>query len=156
MARPSEFTQEVATAICEQISTTNKSLKTICEGEGMPSVGTIYNWFKAYPSFLEEYTRAKDQQADLIFEEILEIADTCKEGVRVKTIGEGENAKTETQTGDMVERSKLQVDARKWVAARLAPKRYGDFARNEVSGPDGGPLEIRSIAGLLEKAHGDS
>lgn len=32
----------------------------------------------------------------------------------------------EVTTGDMVERSRLQIDARKWLAAKLLPNKYGE------------------------------
>jgi hypothetical protein len=42
-----------------------------------------------------------------------------------------------------VQRSRLRVDARKWLLSKLLPKQYGD--RVEVTGKDGGPLEHHHI-----------
>jgi hypothetical protein len=36
-------------------------------------------------------------------------------------------------TGDTVDRSRLQVDARKWAASKLAPKKYGDALKLDGS-----------------------
>jgi hypothetical protein len=33
-----------------------------------------------------------------------------------------------------IQRSRLRVDARKWAAAKLAPKKYGDRVENDVKG----------------------
>jgi len=41
----------------------------------------------------------------------------------------------------MVDRSRLMIDARKWLASKLAPKKYGDKVSAELSGPDGGPIQ---------------
>jgi hypothetical protein len=72
---------------------------------------------------------AREEQADKLFREIIEIADdasgdyvTTSDG---KTIVDHEN----------VQRSRLRVDARKWAAARLAPKKYGDHISHDVKGP---------------------
>jgi hypothetical protein len=34
-----------------------------------------------------------------------------------------------------IQRSRLRVDARKWTAVRLAPKKYGDHISHDVKGP---------------------
>jgi hypothetical protein len=46
----------------------------------------------------------------------------------------------------MIEHRRLQVDARKWIAAKLKPKKYGDKQQTEVTGADGGPLQITEVA----------
>ena len=72
--------------------------------------------------------RAREEQADKLFREIIEIADdksgdciTTSDG---KPIVDHEN----------IQRSRLRVDARKWAAARLAPKKYGDQITHDVKG----------------------
>lgn len=45
-----------------------------------------------------------------------------------------------TVTADMIERSKLQVDARKWYLSKVMPKKYGDQVKHEVTGANGGPV----------------
>lgn len=55
--------------------------------------------------------------------EIIKIADTPVVGIKKKTNEKGE---VETTEGDMIEHRRLQVDARKWAASKLAPKKYGD------------------------------
>jgi len=79
-----------------------------------------------------------------LFDEILEIADTPREGTVVKVTEKG----TETRTGDMIEHRRLQVDARKWMLAKALPKIYGDKITTELSGPDGGPVEVRERSPL--------
>jgi hypothetical protein len=69
------------------------------------------------PEFAEQYAHARDSQADTLADEILDIAD------------DGSNdymGDDETYNGDAVARSKLRVDARKWIASKLKPKKYGD------------------------------
>lgn len=55
---------------------------------------------------------------------------------------------TEVTKGDNVERSKLMLQTREWLLARLAPAAYGDRIATELSGPNGGPIQVdgRAIA----------
>src|SRR5260370_40206331 len=84
---------------------------------------------KSLRDFRDQYARAREEQADKLFREIIEIADdasgdyvTTSDG---KTIVDHEN----------IQRSRLRVDARKWAAARLAPKKYGDHISHDVNRP---------------------
>ena len=36
----------------------------------------------------------------------------------------------------------MQIDARKWVLARMNPKKYGDKFTQELTGADGGPVAL--------------
>jgi hypothetical protein len=119
--RPSIFSDEIANEICARLIE-GKSLRTICDDEEMPGLRTVMTWLSEKEKFRQQYTRAKEEQADVLAEEILYIADTPQVGIKTKTAGD----KVEVQEGDMIEHRKLQVDARKWIAARLKPKKYGD------------------------------
>jgi hypothetical protein len=130
--RPSKFTQEIADTICEEIATSSKSLKTICEKEGMPAVRTVLHWLSEGEKtgatedlklFLHSYTRARDAQADFLAEEILEIADDGSNDFMTITKGD----KTyEVENKEVTNRSRLRVDARKWIASKLKPKKYSE------------------------------
>ena len=120
--RPSEYTQEVADAICAELSI-GKSLRTVCDADDMPSVKTIFNWFRAYPDFLQQYTRAKEESADAMAEELLYIADNQEIGVTTTVKGDGS---VETKEEDMLGHRKLKIESRKWLMAKMKPKRYGD------------------------------
>ena len=118
MARQGEFTQETADAICERLAG-GESLRAIVADDDMPGQSTVFRWLAANDSFREQYARAREAQADFLFEEILTIAD------------DGSNDTYETENGpatnhDVIARSRLRVDARKWMASKMAPKKYGD------------------------------
>ncbi|HDS1087092.1 TPA: terminase small subunit protein [Stenotrophomonas maltophilia] len=123
MARPSKFTPNLADAICELL-VDGKSLRTICSTAKMPSRSTVIRWLAENEAFRNQYARARELQADTLAEEILDIADKAVLGERLKKDGKGKVL--ERQTGDMVERSKLMIDARKWYAGKLQPKKYGE------------------------------
>lgn len=60
-------------------------------------------------------------------EEILYISDNTEEGETiVEKLDKDGNAYTETRTGDMLGHRKLQIDTRKFLMAKMKPKRYGD------------------------------
>lgn len=123
MGRPSKYSQKLADAICEKLAD-GKSLRTICSTAAMPSRSTVFRWLAENDAFRDQYARAREDQADTLADEIVSIADKAMVGEKVKRNAAGEII--ERVTGDMVERSKLRIDARKWVAAKLKPKKYGD------------------------------
>lgn len=118
--RPTKYTTELADKICELTATTSKSLKTICEEVGVAPV-TVLQWLanEKDKEFTYKYARAKEAQADAMFEEIIEIADDEAKDLLDGEFGQQGNAAA-------VQRAKLRVDARKWAASKLAPKKYGD------------------------------
>jgi hypothetical protein len=91
----------------------------------MPSTTAVMKWLDKDEGgrLVEQYARAMAMRADVVFDELIEIADTPVEGEKVKIDKDGNE---EVQRGDMIEHRRLQVDARKWALARMAPKKYGD------------------------------
>jgi hypothetical protein len=85
--------------------------------------------------------RARELQAEYLIDEIVEIADTPQIGV--KTIHKPTG--TETTEGDMIEHRRLRVDARKWVASKLAPKKYGEKVTQEHVGDPANPVAIKDM-----------
>lgn len=88
----------------------------------------VWDWLQKFP---HQYARALEDRADKVVEDILAIADTPKLGVTTKINDDG---KTETTEGDMIQHRRLQVDARKWLAGKMAPKKYGDKIEQTVQG----------------------
>lgn len=140
--RPSMYTQELADKICAEISSTSKSLRTICDQDDMPSVVTIMAWLRTNDEFLKQYTRAKEEQADLMVEEMIDISDDARNDFMTIQRG-GELVSVEDK--EVTNRSKLRVETRKWIASKLKPKKYGDKTHTELSGPDGGPISITGM-----------
>lgn len=120
MAGVSTYDPEIGDKICERIATSSSGLHTICKEDGMPSVATVFNWLRDNKSFLDNYTRAKDCQADFMADEILEIADDTSNDTKYTEDGR------EYANSEWINRSRLRVDARKWIASKLKPKKYGD------------------------------
>ena len=124
--RPSSFTQEMGDQIIDLIAE-GESVRAICRRDGMPAMSTVFRWLAEIEAFSEQYARACEVRAALIFDEVLDISDTPMMGEKRKVIsGGGDGDKIEVMEGDMIEHRRLQIDARKWVLARMAPKKYGD------------------------------
>lgn len=94
--------------VLTQLSTTahglGKILKAGVDGNDLPAYSTIDKWLTEDSELSERYARAKASQADVLADEIVGLADDCTDHNKCR----------------------LQIDARKWVAAKLKPKKYGD------------------------------
>jgi hypothetical protein len=135
--RPSDFTIELADLICERLAD-GESLRSICSEEEMPNKATVFRWLAANRAFSDQYARAREEQAESLADEIVSIAD---EGETKSLIGKDDETIV-VYDSTAVARNRLRVDARKWVASKLKPKRYGDKTTTELTGPDGGPVEL--------------
>jgi len=132
--RPSSFTQETADTICERLAL-GESLRSICRDAAMPSQSMVFRWLSANQKFREQYAHAREVQADSWADDIIEIADD-KSADEI-TDPESGNSRFNSE---FAARSRLRVDTRKWLMARMAPKKYGDKITQEVTGADGAPL----------------
>ncbi len=140
MSTPTPYSKEIARNICERIAN-GEALKHICEGEDYPNESTVHDWVNKKSEFAKLYAHARARQADHYAQEILEIADDSS-----KDFIDSEDGKK--LDSEHVQRSKLRIDTRKWLAAKLAPKRYGDKTHVEHSGDAQKPLKINiSIIG---------
>ena len=110
VGRPSDYTEETASIICKRIAA-GKSLRKVCEeDDALPSMRAVMRWLSKseHEEFRQHYARAQDARADVYFEETREISDDVS-----------------TEPG-AVAKARLQVDTRKWICARMNPKKYSD------------------------------
>lgn len=145
--RPSKYSEKLVDEICKRIAS-GRSLVSICDNDDdVPSSTTVNRWLtesdKGY--FRENYARATSDRADKMFEEILAIAD------------DGSNDWTTTADGrpivdhEHVNRSRLRVDARKWMLGKMQPKKYGDKVALGLADDDDKEIEVTiTIAGKDE------
>lgn len=119
----------------------------------MPHRATVFRWLIAHPEFSDQYARAREAQADALADEIVYIADTPQVGQKTVSKATG----LEITEADMIEHRRLQVDARKWMAGKLAPKKYGERVIAEHTGKDGGPISmlLSQIEGTSLKVKGE-
>lgn len=124
------YSPELGEEICETIATTFRGLNYHCEHKAeWPAACTIRSWlFKnVFPEFTKAYNMAKTEQAENMAEEIIDVSygadGTNKFGV---------------------DKARLQVDALKWTASKLKPKKYSEKIVQEHTGADGDPIKIES------------
>ena len=117
MARPTEYKDETFNKICSQLAD-GMSLKRICQADDMPSKATFYNWLNNSKDLLDKYARAKDDSADALAEDIQDIADKVLIG------------------GYEANNARVAIDAKKWIASKLKPKKYGDRIDMTTNGKD--------------------
>ena len=87
----------------------------------MPNRATVHRWLLADTDFCDQYARAREIQAEEIFDEILEISDDSSRDGQKRINREA------------IDRAKLKIDARKWVLSRMELKKYGN--RMEIDQP---------------------
>ena len=116
--RPTEFTQELADAICEGLAD-GKSLRSICSSPSMPTKACVFRWLAANKAFADQYARARETQADSFADDIAAIADD--EGLEPND-------------------KRVRIDARKWLAGKLRPKVYGDKVALTGGGKGDAPI----------------
>jgi hypothetical protein len=94
----------LADSICFLVSQ-GASVRHVCSTHAIDPK-QFYRWLESSESVRQQYARAKEKAADKMADEIVEIADNA--------------------TPQDAHVARLKVDARKWVAAKLLPKKYGD------------------------------
>lgn len=124
MGRPTSYTQELADLICAELAE-GKSMRTVCKADDMPSMSTVFKWLRERPEFSQQYTKAKEESADALVEEMLDIADDGTNDWMEVHDKDGEAAGYKIN-GEAVQRSRLRVETRKWIAAKLKPKKYSE------------------------------
>lgn len=129
MGRPSKYSKEIAEKICNEIAH-GKSLVAICKTAGIPDYSTVLRWLAANEEFRGNYARAREEQAEYYAQEIIEIADE----IPICQVPDPDGGVSERVDAAGIQRNKLRVDARKWIACKLLPKKYGEKVGVEVSG----------------------
>lgn len=131
--RPTAYTDEIGDTICASLMC-GWSLVRICSLDEMPAQSTVYGWLaKVDHPFSERYARAREIQAERFADEMADIADDATGDVA------GELG---IPNSVAVQRAKLRIDTRKWIASKLLPKKYGDKVTQEHTGEGGGPLQF--------------
>lgn len=115
----------------------------------MPRIQAIWEWLADSPDFSTRYARARELQADAHADEITALSD--EEPPQV--VAEGGASRVDA---GWVTWQKNRIDARKWVASKLKPKKYGDAATLELTGGNGGPVEVSVVQRRIVDPSGDA
>lgn len=133
------YTPELGEQICEGLME-GLSLREVLQPEGMPVARTVYRWLAREEGFRKLYLEAQMAKAWRWADEMMEIADDGSNDWMKRNKGD---AVDYVLNGEHVQRSRLRVDTRKFAIAKLLPTIFGDTVKAEISGPNGGPIEIK-------------
>lgn len=122
--QPLPYDEALGAIICERLSN-GESLRAICDDPKMPDRRTVIHWTLRHPEFAEPYARAREAQINAFAEDIAYIADTEPDPARAR----------------------VRMEARRWLAERTMPKKYGAKVEHGGAGPGG--------AILIQFAEGD-
>ena len=117
--RPTILTDRLIDELCQRLSQ-GVSMRSVCRDDDMPCMATIWRWLRENDNFAKRYTAAKQESADAMIEDILAISDQDDEE-------------------ESTNRSRLRVDTRKWIAAKLRPEKYSE--KLDLT-PSGGTVKI--------------
>ncbi len=127
MAYSEENRDTTFNLICEELEK-GHSLRSILRRENMPSSRTFFKWIDESEEKVKQYERSVELRSEFLFDEIIEIAD--KQG---EDVSEDENG-NQVINHNIVQRNRLQIDARKWALSKMLPKKFGDKIQQEHSG----------------------
>lgn len=136
--RPSNYSDNIASQICARLAQ-GEPLRSICVDSKMPGMSTVFKWLAKHEEFREQYARAREDQADALADDIVRIAD--------------EPPPPDSESGKIdsawVAWQRNRIDARKWTASKLKPKKYGDKleTKTELSGS----VELKEIRRVVVK-----
>lgn len=141
--RPTVRTPEIVDAILTQIAEGRSLVSILKSRADFPVYSSFMEWVSQDKVLAERYAKAKEDQADYLAEELLDIADDGSNDWMETNDPENPGWKL---NGEHYQRSRLRVDTRKWIASKLKAKKYGDYQRTELSG------EVRAVSITVEHA----
>tara|TARA_R110000824_G_scaffold359628_2_gene547217 strand:+ start:380 stop:766 length:387 start_codon:yes stop_codon:yes gene_type:complete len=115
MAKPMPYNEAVGDMICEQLAE-GKSLVKILKKPKMPSYSTVMKWLRLNDDFAQNYARAREDSADNDFDNVRDIGDQVRQGLLDPAA------------------ARVAIDALKWTAGKMKPKKYGDKLDLDVKG----------------------
>jgi len=133
MARPTIYSVKLEDRMLEEIAS-GRSVISLCrEEDWTPNADTWYRWMYKIDGLSDRYTRAKSISSEFHADQILAIADEA-----------------DNQTFQV---ARLQIDARKWVASKLVPNKYGEKSQIDHTSSDDS-LKAPTVIRLVSKSDG--
>ena len=122
-AKPAPYDQGVAEEVCVRLME-GRTLRSICEDQDIPSKNVVYRWLAADPVFKDAYARAREFQMLAWADDVVEIADDTSADYYDRDTKDGGTERVVDQ--EAIARSRLKVDARKWLMSKLSPRLFAD------------------------------
>lgn len=110
--RPSLYSDKLADEICAQLPYIDGGIEKLCKRQDMPCKDTVFLWLTKHPYFSDKYARAREVMAEI----------------------QAQRAINDALSAPDAQIGRLRFDARKWLASKLAPKKYGEKVEVEQTG----------------------
>lgn len=122
----SSYNDKIARKICIRLME-GETLKQITDDARMPAMRTVIKWLAEpkFDAFREMYYYARRVYAELLMDEIIEISDDVSDDW-TKTFDKKGNHNGWKPNHEHVQRCRLRIDTRKYLAAKLIPRIYGE------------------------------
>lgn len=141
--RPNLYTDELGIDICKRLAC-GESLKSICRDPAMPCISSVMNWLlsdsELHAGFLERYDHARRIQAQILADELMDIADDGSNDYMERNDPENGGYAV---NGEALGRSRLRVDTRKWFMSKVIPK-FKDKPEEDTT-PKNQPITINLV-----------
>lgn len=125
---PTGYTLKLAEEICLAISVSIESVSKLCkQNPNWPCITTIQKWRILKKDFGEMYQKAKSAQIESLVDKAIDLASDSS-----KDFLENYNGMPVPMTV-AINRHKLEIETIKWMAAKLAPRVYGDKVQQEIT-----------------------
>lgn len=127
MGRPSKYTIELADEICAAIASSELGLAHLVEqNPHWPDRATIFTWRRVHEDFRHKYTQAKEDQTEVSVEYMQELMNEPHKCI-------------DPETGLIkvdVPMMRLKMDAIKWQASKLKPRKFGEYKDQTPVNPE--------------------
>lgn len=153
--RPSDYSPELAAKICSELAE-GRSLRDVCSDDGMPAESTVRAWaLENREGFSAQYARAREIGYHAMADELMDIADDGRNDWMKR---QGDEDSGWQANGEHIQRSRLRVDARKWMLSKVLPKVYGEKQEIDHKSSDGSmtPQKIELVALMSDDVDDDS
>ena len=150
MPAPKEYDRDkIMDYVCDELATSSRGLGNILKEakDKVPTYSQVMRWIDEDEVLRDRYARAKEAQADFMADEMLDIADDGRNDWMKRQQANGESV--DVLNNEVIQRSKIRIDTRKWLASKLKPKKYSEKLQTEHSGPDGGPIAYKKIERVI-------
>jgi hypothetical protein len=126
--QPTKFTQAIADEICSRMAD-GETLTNIMKDQHMPSsFSVVWGWRQQQPEFSKAYARAREDQMHAWADQIVTEA---QDGTGDYVVDE-KTGKRVWQRHN-IDRTRLIIDTKKWLMARLNAADFGDKSTVDVN-----------------------
>ncbi len=124
------FSEPLFAAILARLRT-GEGLRQVCRDEGMPDPSSVLEWLGRDPSLAQHYAQARESGYSLVGEDLIDIADDSRNDWMDRETSSGRVERVVDR--ECIERTRLRLDTRKWMLAKMLPKIYGDRVSMDVT-----------------------